>query len=96
MLDKFGKDNLPFSPGHEGKLGGRSSPSTYNAAIHIAQFWDGRAADASRRRPKAPCSTRSKWACSSEEFVVKVLKSMPGYVEGLQGRLPRRGRSHHL
>ncbi len=42
-LDAFGQDNLPFSPGHEGKLGGRSSPSTYNAALHIAQFWDGRA-----------------------------------------------------
>ncbi|MCX6855762.1 MAG: cytochrome-c peroxidase, partial [Verrucomicrobia bacterium] len=43
MLDKYGQDNLPFSPGHEGKVGGRSSPSTYNAAIHVAQFWDGRA-----------------------------------------------------
>lgn len=40
-----GVDNQPTSPGAEGKLGGRNSPTTLNAGLHIAQFWDGRAPD---------------------------------------------------
>ena len=44
-LSTFGVDNEPTSPGHEGKRGGRNSPSSFNAALHIAQFWDGRAKD---------------------------------------------------
>lgn len=45
QLNKFGVDNEPTSPGHEGKRGNRNSPTTLNAALHIAQFWDGRAQD---------------------------------------------------
>ena len=45
MLDNFGVDNEPTSPGHEGKRGDRNSPTVYNAYFHIAQFWDGRAED---------------------------------------------------
>ncbi len=44
-LDNYGVDNEPTSPGHEGKRGDRNSPTTMNAALHIAQFWDGRASD---------------------------------------------------
>lgn len=44
-INTFGVDNLPFSPGDEGKLGGRNSPTTFNAAFHFVQFWDGRAKD---------------------------------------------------
>lgn len=44
-IKTYGVDNLPTSPGHEGKLGGRNSPTTFNASIHIAQFWDGRSPD---------------------------------------------------
>ncbi|MEZ5038034.1 MAG: cytochrome-c peroxidase [Chitinophagales bacterium] len=44
-LNTFGVDNLLFSPGDEGKLGGRNSPTTLNAAFHSIQFWDGRAKD---------------------------------------------------
>jgi cytochrome c peroxidase len=45
MLDKFGVDNEATSPGHDGTRGGRNSPSSYNAALHFRQFWDGRAKD---------------------------------------------------
>lgn len=45
-LDTFGVDNLPFSPGDAaGTIGGRNSPTTFNAALHFVQFWDGRASD---------------------------------------------------
>ena len=40
-----GVDNLPTSEGAEGKFGDRNAPTTLNAGLHIAQFWDGRAAD---------------------------------------------------
>ncbi|MFC1684528.1 cytochrome-c peroxidase [Pseudomonadota bacterium] len=40
-----GVDNLPTSPGAEGKVGTRNSPTVLNAGYQFAQFWDGRAAD---------------------------------------------------
>ncbi len=48
-LTKGGTDNKPKSegvPGPDGKpqLGGVNAPTVYNAAGHIRQFWDGRAA----------------------------------------------------
>lgn len=40
-----GVDNLPTSKGAEGKFGGRNAPTSLNAGLHVAQFWDGRAPD---------------------------------------------------
>ncbi len=45
QVGNFGVDNKPKSPGDLGKLGGRNSPTSFNAALHAMQFWDGRAAD---------------------------------------------------
>ncbi|MBK8091593.1 MAG: c-type cytochrome [Verrucomicrobiaceae bacterium] len=86
-LDTFGNDNLPFSPGHEGKLGGRSSPPTYNAALHIAQFWDGRAPSV-EEQAKGPVLNPVEMGAPSEEFVISVLKSMPGYVDAFKAAFP--------
>lgn len=44
-LAEYGADTGAVSVGHQGKKGGRNSPTVYNAAGHVAQFWDGRAAD---------------------------------------------------
>jgi len=87
MLDKYGQDNLPFSPGHEGKLGGRSSPSTYNAALHVSQFWDGRAPTV-EEQAKGPVLNPVEMGMPSAEFVVDVLKSMPGYVDAFKAAFP--------
>lgn len=87
VLEKYGNDNLPFSPGHEGKLGGRSSPSVYNAALHVAQFWDGRAASV-EEQAKGPVLNPVEMGAPSEEFVIKVLKSMPEYVEAFKAAFP--------
>ena len=86
-LDGFGQDNLPFSPGHDGSLGGRSSPTTYNAAIHIAQFWDGRAPNV-EEQAKGPVLNPVEMGMPDPDFVVKVLKSMPGYVEAFKAAFP--------
>lgn len=40
-----GADNSPTSAGFHGKRGGRNSPTVFNAAFNVAQFWDGRAKD---------------------------------------------------
>lgn len=87
VLDKYGQDNLPFSPGHEGKLGGRSSPTVYNAALHIAQFWDGRAPTV-EEQAKGPVLNPIEMGMPSADFVVDVLKSIPGYVDAFKSAFP--------
>lgn len=87
QLDKYGQDNLPFSPGHDGSLGGRSSPTTYNAALHIAQFWDGRAPSV-EEQAKGPVLNPIEMGMPDADFVVKVLKSIPGYVEAFKAAFP--------
>jgi cytochrome c peroxidase len=79
-LDAFGVDGEPTSPGHRGQRGERNSPSVYNAALHVAQFWDGRAADV-EEQAKGPILNPVEMASLDEASVVRVLRSIPGYVE---------------
>lgn len=78
QLDKYGVDNQPTSPGHKGQLGGRNSPTSYNAALHLAQFWDGRAPTV-EEQAKGPVLNPVEMAMKDEASVVAVLKSIPGY-----------------
>jgi cytochrome c peroxidase len=78
QLDKFGVDNEPTSPGHKGQRGGRNSPTSLNAAFHLAQFWDGRAADV-EEQAKGPILNPVEMAMPDEASVVAVLLSIPGY-----------------
>jgi cytochrome c peroxidase len=77
-LARFGVDGEPTSPGHRGQRGGRNSPTVYNAAFHVAQFWDGRAADV-EEQAKGPVLNPIEMAMPSEEAVLTVLNSIPGY-----------------
>jgi len=43
MLEEGGADALPASFGVDGAEGELNSPTVFNAALNIAQFWDGRA-----------------------------------------------------
>ncbi|CAA7626981.1 cytochrome-c peroxidase [Magnetospirillum sp. UT-4] len=43
-LGRAGMDGRPVSAGIGGALGVRNAPTVYNAALNLAQFWDGRAA----------------------------------------------------
>lgn len=87
LLDKYGVDNLPFSPGHRQQLGGRNSPTVYNAAIHIAQFWDGRAGDV-EEQAKGPILNPVEMAAPSEAYVEEVVASIPEYVELFKKAFP--------
>jgi hypothetical protein len=50
VLTKFGIDGKVVSTGVAGRHGTRNAPTVFNAATHIAQFWDGRAPMSRHRR----------------------------------------------
>jgi len=86
-LASFGDDGLATSKGIDGQLGGRSAPTVYNAAIHIAQFWDGRAADV-EAQAVGPVLNPIEMGMPDEMYVLRVLKSIPGYVEAFAKAFP--------
>jgi cytochrome c peroxidase len=86
-LAAYGVDGEPTSPGHEGQRGGRNSPTVYHAAAHVAQFWDGRAADV-EEQAKGPILNPIEMAMPSEAAVVKVLKSTPHYPSQFKAAFP--------
>ncbi|MCS7214447.1 MAG: cytochrome-c peroxidase [Candidatus Calescibacterium sp.] len=86
-LSTYGVDNLPTSIGHKWQLGPRNAPTTLNAALHIAQFWDGRAKDV-EEQAKGPILNPKEKASPSEKFVVDRLKSIPEYVELFKKAFP--------
>lgn len=77
-LKKYGVDNEPTSPGHEGKRGERNSPTVYNAALHVAQFWDGRAADV-EAQALGPVMNPIEMAMPKEEVVLERLHASEEY-----------------
>lgn len=77
-LDNFGVDSQPTSPGHEGKRGGRNSPTTMNAALHIAQFWDGRAKDV-EEQALGPIMNPIEMGMPNEAAVVNKLRKVEEY-----------------
>ncbi len=87
LLDAYGVDGEKTSPGHRGQRGGRNSPTVYNAALHIAQFWDGREPDV-EAQAKGPVLNPIEMAAPSESHVVAVLDSIPGYVEAFAVAFP--------
>lgn len=74
-----GTDNRAFSVGVGGKLGGRSSPTVWNSALHSVQFWDGRAATL-EDQAKGPLTNPVEMAMESNDAVMERVKSIPGYV----------------
>lgn len=83
-LNGYGVDTRPESVtegrsfGHRKQFGERNSPSTYNAALHVAQFWDGRAADV-EEQAKGPILNPVEMTMADETSVMAVVKSIPGY-----------------
>jgi len=77
-LDKFGADGNPTSPGAEGQLGGRNSPTTYHAAGYFAQFWDGRASTV-EEQAKGPLTNPVEMGLKDGAHVESILKGIPGY-----------------
>jgi cytochrome c peroxidase len=79
-LETNGADTVAFSLGHEGKPVGRNSPTVFNAAGQVAQFWDGRAPNV-EKQALGPILAPGEMAMTSPEAVVKVIKSDKTYVD---------------
>lgn len=77
-LKTFGVDNEPTSPGHNGQRGGRNSPTSFNAALHATQFWDGRAANV-EKQALGPILNPIEMAMPSEGAVIERLKKDKTY-----------------
>lgn len=87
LLDKFGVDNEKTSPGHEGKRGDRNSPTVYNAGLHLAQFWDGRAKDL-EEQALGPILNPVEMGMKSEADVVAMLKNDKDYIQAFSVAFP--------
>ncbi len=85
-LATFGVDQLPVSVGHAWQKGPINAPTVLNAALHRAQFWDGRAADV-EEQAGMPILDALEMA-ATEEHVLAVLGSMPEYVQRFRGSFP--------
>jgi cytochrome c peroxidase len=86
-LDRFGADGQPTSEGHKRAHGARNSPTVYNAAGHMAQFWDGRASDV-EEQAKGPVLNPVEMAMPSEQAVIAVLESIPEYAQAFHTAFP--------
>lgn len=86
-LATYGVDNKATSTGDAGKNGGRNSPTTLNAALHMAQFWDGRAKDV-EEQAGGPILNPIEMAIPSKEFMEKRLKDITEYVTAFKAAFP--------
>ncbi|MGC9033331.1 MAG: cytochrome-c peroxidase [Thermosulfidibacteraceae bacterium] len=86
-IASYGVDNLPTSIGHRWQIGPRNAPTTLNAALHVAQFWDGRAKDV-EEQAKGPILNPIEMAMDSPEEVIKRVSSIPEYVEFFKRAFP--------
>lgn len=77
-LSTGGVDNLSFSPGDDGGLGGRNSPTVLNAAFHSMQFWDGRAKDV-EEQAGMPITNPVEMAIPNEAFLEERLRGIDLY-----------------
>ena len=77
-LSTGGVDNNSFSTGHKWEAGGRNSPTVLNAALQIAQFWDGRAEDV-EAQAQGPILNPIEMAASRDLALARI-KSIPEYV----------------
>lgn len=86
-LDRYGADGEPTSDGFKNQKGTRNSPTTFNAASHFVQFWDGRAKTI-EDQAKGPVLNPVEMAMPSEAKVLEVLQSIPGYREKFAAAFP--------
>ncbi len=69
-----GADGRPTSPGALGARGRRNTPTVLNAAHHVAQFWDGRAATL-EEQARGPITNPVEMAMPDEQAVAERLRT---------------------
>jgi cytochrome c peroxidase len=86
-LHDYGTSHRRTGVGHDGLIGGRNEPSVYNAAGHVAQFWDGRAADV-EAQALGPVLNPVEMGMPDGQSVEKILYRIPGYVDAFSAAFP--------
>ena len=86
--DAFGVDGEKFSLGFDNHRTGRNSPTSFNAFLHVAQFWDGRAPTV-EEQAKGPILAGGEMAMPSAEAVVEKLGKIEGYEALFQKAFPK-------
>ncbi len=84
---KDGADEHKFSPGHKMVPVGRNSPTVFNAAGQVSQFWDGRAKTV-EEQALGPILAAGEMAMPNAETVVEVLKADPTYITAFSQAFP--------
>lgn len=87
-LKLYGQTGTSFPVGIADQRPGRNSPTVFNAAIQVAQFWDGREPDV-EAQAKGPILAGPEMGMPNGEYAVKVLKSIPGYVDLFKKAFPK-------
>jgi cytochrome c peroxidase len=82
-----GVDNLPTSPGAEGQLGTRNSPTVLNAGWQKSQFWDGRATDLADQAGQ-PILNPIEMGMPSGQAVIDKLATIPEYPDAFAAAFP--------
>jgi len=77
-IANYGVDNEPTSEGDNGGLGTRNSPTVFNAALHSAQFWDGRNKDV-EEQAGGPLLNPVEMAIPDEATIINRLKEVDEY-----------------
>ncbi len=86
-LSTYGVDGRKFSLGTKNQEGGRNSPTVYNAAGHVAQFWDGRAPTV-EEQAKGPILNPVEMGMPNAQAVLVRLRAVPAYRDAFRKAFP--------
>lgn len=86
-LNGYGADGRRVSFGHRGQTGDRNSPSVYNAAGQVAQFWDGRATTV-EEQAKGPILNPAEMGMPDSGAVLAHMRETPAYVTAFRAAFP--------
>lgn len=86
-METFGVDNEPTSLGTDGVRGGRNSPTSLNAFLHITQFWDGRAKDV-EAQAQGPILNPIEMGMPHQEVVIEKIAALPEYIHLYKNAYP--------
>ncbi len=86
-LDHAGVDHRATSLGSDGRAGTRNAPTVFNAALQVAQFWDGRAADL-EQQVALPLLAPDEMAMLDAASVAEALRRIPGYASAFATAFP--------
>ncbi len=86
-LNTGGVDNLKYSKGVAGNMGGVNAPTTYNAVYNFVQFWDGRAKTLAEQAAGPPLNPVEMASTSFDEIIAKLAQDKQ-YVKAFKALYP--------